>query len=286
MKEFIRGQKSKLADLTPQTTIEVGVQFGFQTSQTVDISCFGVDANNQLSDDRYFVFYNQKQSPEGAVRMLGPQGGDTERFAVDLSRLPPSIRRLVFVATLDSGGTMAQVTRGHLQVLAGGQPVGVFRFAGADFGQEKATIIAEIYFKDGWRFGAVGQGFEGGLSALLKQFGGEEVAAPSPPTPAPSPVASPPPPPPPPAPAPAAPSVSLNKVTLEKKGEKQAVSLKKGGGFQPIHINLNWEDPSKSQKKGFWGLVGGGGGRSCARPRPGVYVPPGRWAFECDTAPR
>lgn len=272
MKEFIRGQKAKLADLTPQTAIEVGVQVGFQTPQDADISCFGVDENNQLSDDRYFVFYNQKQSPEGAVRMLGPQGGDTERFAVDLSRLPPAIRRLLFVTTLDpdQAGTMARVTQGHLQVLANGQPVAVFRFAGADFAQEKAIIIAEIYFKEVWRFGAVGQGFEGGLSALLKQFGGEEVApapqpAPAPPPPpspsAPPPAAAAPPPPPPPPPsAPAAPSVSLNKVTLEKKGEKQAVSLKKGGGFQPIHINLNWEDPSKGQKKGFWGLVGGGGG--------------------------
>jgi hypothetical protein len=50
--------------------------------------------------------------------------------------------------------------------------------SGADFASEKAVIPGELDRKDGhWRFGAVGQGFDGGLSALLKHFGGVEAPA-------------------------------------------------------------------------------------------------------------
>lgn len=47
--------------------------------------------------------------------------------------------------------------------------------AGADFNKERAIIAVELYQKDGWRIAAVANGFNGGLSALLKSFGGEEI---------------------------------------------------------------------------------------------------------------
>jgi uncharacterized protein YegL len=51
-----------------------------------------------------------------------------------------------------------------------------FVLSGADFSQEKAIIISEIYKKDGvWRISSVGQGFNGGLEALLNYFGGTSV---------------------------------------------------------------------------------------------------------------
>ena len=46
---------------------------------------------------------------------------------------------------------------------------------GGDFAKEKAVIAIEIYRKDVWRIGCVAGGFDGGLSALLAHFGGEEV---------------------------------------------------------------------------------------------------------------
>ena len=93
---FARGQESKLADLTPATDLIVGLDVRATRSPPVfDISCFGVDAENKLLDDRYFVFYNQKQSPDGEIRQLGPVGGDSEAFEVDLTRLPQKIRRLI-----------------------------------------------------------------------------------------------------------------------------------------------------------------------------------------------
>ena len=249
MPDLTRGQKTKLADLTPLLQLRAGIS-AVSSALSFDISCFGVDARGQLSDDRYFVFFNQRTSPDGALRMIGSQGGDAETFEIDLSKLPPTVQKLVFALTVDGAGEMKSLQSGYFRLEAGGAEVARFPFGGADFGAEKAVIVAEIYKKDVWRLAAVGQGFAGGLSALLKNFGGEELGAlqPSPSAPTPPPLQAPAAAPPVAAPASAPPKVNLGKVTLDKKGEKAAISLQKGGGVQPIRVNLNWEAPAK---KGF-----------------------------------
>ncbi|NED87823.1 TerD family protein, partial [Streptomyces sp. SID11233] len=75
---------------------------------TFDISCFGLDAEETLSDDRYFIFFNQPKSPEESLQLLGPQAGDTESFRVTLDRVPEQIRKLSFTATIDGAGQMSQ----------------------------------------------------------------------------------------------------------------------------------------------------------------------------------
>lgn len=48
-----------------------------------------------------------------------------------------------------------------------------YSFNGSEFTTERAVMLGDFYLKDVWRFAAVGQGFDGGLEALLKNFGGE-----------------------------------------------------------------------------------------------------------------
>lgn len=182
-REFQRGHKAKISDLTPGTDLYVGVQIA-GPGLTFDISCFGLDANEQLSDDRYFIFFNQPKSPEESIQLLGAQAGDTESFRVTLDRVPASIHKLSFTATLDGAGQMAQVGPGYIRIVAGGEEVVRYAFTGSEFTTERAVMLGDFYLKDVWRFAAVGQGFDGGLDALLKNFGGEvaeeEPAAPQP----------------------------------------------------------------------------------------------------------
>ena len=196
MLTLIRGQKIKLAALTPATSLKVSLTIHGPAGITFDISCFGLDSQDKLSDDRYFIFYNQKESPCGSLRILGAGNGDHEQFQLDLSRLPAFIRKLVFVVTIDGDEVMSQIDDGYLRILDPVIDVGRFAFSGADFGNERALIVGEVYFKDVWRFSAVGQGFDGGLNALLKYFGGEEETEPQlpvpPPAAAPQPPVSPP----------------------------------------------------------------------------------------------
>ncbi|MDM5176312.1 TerD family protein [Massilia sp. DJPM01] len=233
MTNFSRGQKGKLADLGLAAPFQVVLDID-SAGLVIDISCFGLDSADKLSDERYMVFYNQLASPANEISMT--MAGRTASFAVKLDALPASIAKLVFVAAIDGSGTMRNVGASSLKL---GESV-QFPWSGADFQDEKAVIVGEIYRKDGiWRFGAVGQGFNGGLSALLKHFGGTEAtpgAAPTPPAPVPVP----------PAPQQQQP-VSLSKVTLDKRGDK--VSLDKRGGskgFGRIHVNLNWNRSATS----------------------------------------
>ena len=231
MTTFSRGQKGKLADLGCGHAFTVELDLN-ASGMSVDVSCFGLDAQDKLADDRYMVFYNQLASPEGAVRL--ELAGSSSRFAVNLDALPASIAKLVFVAAIDGAQTMRALGSCSLRI---GSAVN-FALSGADFGDEKAVIVAELYRRDGsWRFGAVGQGFNGGLSALLAHFGGTEAA----PKAVPAPVAS---------------KVSLSKVTLEKRGDKVSLDKRAGGGFGRIHVNLNWNQSATAApqpaKTGFF----------------------------------
>ncbi|MFC4454626.1 VWA domain-containing protein [Deinococcus sonorensis] len=172
------GQKLKLTDLTPrlQLTVQVNVQH-----PDLDLSVFGLDDQRQLRDDRYFVFFNQPASPEGALRMSGSATART--FEVDLNALPASISRLMFTATSDSQ-PVAAMQGGEVTLLAGGQPLARYPLDRAALGQQRALMLLELYRHQGeWRVSAVGQGFDGGLKALLEYFGGEAEPETAPPPP-------------------------------------------------------------------------------------------------------
>ncbi len=169
-----RGQRLKLSQLTPSQDLEIGLNCQHSRGTTIDLTCFGVDDDNKLTDDRYMIFYNQTSSPNGEIVQLGRSGSDLDRFSVSLRKLPTHVRRLVFTATLDGDGDMSQLASGYIRISANGRELERYSFSGSDFSKEKAIIIAEIYFKSEWRLSIVCQGFNGGLSALLKHFGGEE----------------------------------------------------------------------------------------------------------------
>ncbi|MEW1694648.1 TerD family protein [Streptomyces sp. NPDC091278] len=171
-REFQRGHKARISDLTAGTDLYVGVQIS-APGLSFDISCFGLDAEERLSDDRYFVFFNQPKTPEESVQLLGAQAGDTESFRVTLDRVPAHVHRLSFTATVDGAGQMSQIGPGHLRIVAGGEEVARYAFTGSEFSTERAVMLGDFYLKDVWRFAAVGQGFDGGLDALLRNFGGE-----------------------------------------------------------------------------------------------------------------
>jgi tellurite resistance protein TerA len=262
MNNVMRGQKLKLADLGCGHSFGVDIDIA-APGISVDVSCFGLDAGERLSDERYMVFYNQPASPEGAVRL--DLSGGLARFQLNLDALPAAIAKLVFVAAIDGAQTMRALGASALTLGTALR----FSWSGADFGDEKAIILAELYRRDGqWRFGAVGQGFNGGLSALLAHFGGTEASPAAALAPAPAPA---------PAPA-AAPRVSLSKITLEKRGDKVSLDKRAGQGYGRIHVNLNWNQsplaPAPAPAKtGFFeritGAVSGAVGGAAGNARKG-----------------
>lgn len=213
MQTLSRGQRLKLADLgLANGHFSIRLECS-NAALTIDSACFGLDAARKLSDERYMTFFNQPASPCGGVRLA-----DANRFDFQLAALPGSIHALVLTLAIDGQGVMGSLGDSRAQLVDGaGQVVASFDFSGALFKDERAVMLIEVYRKDDhWRLSPVGQGFNGGLDALVTHFGGEVASSAS-------------------APAPnAAPSAqTAARVSLEKRIEKEAphlVSLVKKAG--------------------------------------------------------
>ena len=171
---MVKGWKDKLENYV-NLNENIFVDMKVKGNAEYDFCCFGVDGNGKLSDERYMIFYNQKMSPNGEISVEDiPDGA---RYTLKLSAVPDFINRLVFTVSIDGNKTMGEMNSLETKVYQSGAKDIEMTLGGNDFSNEKAVIVMEIYRKDVWRIGCVASGFDGGLSALLKYFGGEEVVS-------------------------------------------------------------------------------------------------------------
>ncbi|WP_024645196.1 VWA domain-containing protein [Pseudomonas syringae] len=173
--QIAQGQRIPLSTLIQGTDFTLSISI--KSPHVIDYVCFGIDANGKLSDDRYMIFFNQPDSPCNGVKQVN--GGD---FQLSLSRLPASIDRLVFTASIDGAGAMSDIQSSHFSIQQQGREAARGEFSGATFSAEKAIMVADIYRKNGeWRIASNLQGYNAGLDALVVHFGGEIADAPPPP---------------------------------------------------------------------------------------------------------
>lgn len=174
MNHLIRGQKLKLSDILDSSApFFLNLQLDAATL-SCDVASFGLDADYRLSDDAYMTFYNQPQTPCGGV-IWASTNSHQNTFSVDLAKLDRKIKNIVLTLAIDGQGVMSQLKSGVLQVL-NSQRVAVaeFKVDVSLFSQERAVMLVELYQKDGiWRLAAVAQGFNQGMDALIRHFGGE-----------------------------------------------------------------------------------------------------------------
>jgi stress response protein SCP2 len=171
MTQLAKGQRLSLRDIVPTSALQVGLA---AQGLPLDFACFGLDSVGKLFNDGYMTFFNQPRTPCGAVQASGV-AGDADGFAFQLHKLPALVERVVIVVSAGGAGVMSHISAGHLKLLEsqGGREFARFDFTGSDFSAEQALMLGEFYRKDGdWRFMAVGQGFNGGLDALVRHFGG------------------------------------------------------------------------------------------------------------------
>lgn len=182
--EIQRGMRDKLEKYV-DTTKMIEVKLNIVGNAVYDFSCFGVDINNKLSDDRYMVFYNQKTSPNGEIEYI--EGNNCAVFKVMTNSIPAAIQKLVFTASIDGVGTMGEIAAHTISVNNEGEPPALTaHLQGTSFNVEKAIISIELYRKNEWRFALTASGFNGGIADLLHYYGGtsaEEAALTAPPEP-------------------------------------------------------------------------------------------------------
>ena len=142
MMQLQRGQKISVQTICRTWSLEVVLQH--QGPLVIDVSCFGLDGAGRLSDERYFIFYNQQRSPEGAISLEPSRSGGETRFRVDLAALPADIQRLSFTAAIDGGRTLRELGQGSISLWSGGEEAARYTYAGTEFSGERAIVAGEL----------------------------------------------------------------------------------------------------------------------------------------------
>ncbi|MDQ0403547.1 TerD family protein [Streptomyces sp. NPDC000349] len=143
----------------------------------IDASALLLGPDGRVRSDEDFVFYNQPRHPSGQVWRLGKKRGAeglTDTIQTDLSRVEPSVGRILLVASAD-GVTFDRVR--SLRILvhdaasADAEPLAYFDVK-PETGQETALICGELYRRgEAWKFRALGEGYSNGLKGLATDFG-------------------------------------------------------------------------------------------------------------------
>ncbi|WP_181768673.1 TerD family protein, partial [Streptomyces albidus (ex Kaewkla and Franco 2022)] len=148
----------------------------------VDASALLLDDSGQVRSDEDFVFYNQPLHPSGVVRHLAKKqepDGLRDSIEADLPALGSHVDRVLLAASAD-GGTFADVRKLRLLLYgadgpagdeASGEPLAQFDIE-PETGAETAMICGELYRRGtGWKFRALGQGYDTGLVGLATEYG-------------------------------------------------------------------------------------------------------------------
>ena len=155
----------------------------------LDASAFLLGADGKVMRDEDFVFYNNPEARDGAVRSTGDDttggnsdGGDDEQIYIDFTRMPPEIEKIAVTVTIHEAEerhqNFGQVSNAYVRVAKLDSPDApdgetVLQFdLEEEVSIETALVVCEIYKKNGeWKFNAVAAGYRGGLEALCRAYG-------------------------------------------------------------------------------------------------------------------
>lgn len=181
--ELSKGSKLNLSKKEP-TLKKVMIGLGWELMSNaidLDASVFMIGENGKLPADEYFVFYNNLQSPDGAVKHTGDNrtgigDDDDEMILANLPLINPIVKELVIVVSIHE----AQARRHHFGLLKNAyirlvdvetsREVVRFRL------DESNSQFTEVEFgrlkreEDGWQFIATGVGTNIGLQGYVDKY--------------------------------------------------------------------------------------------------------------------
>ena len=152
------------------------------TDFDLDASALMLGVDGKILSDSHFVFFNNLTSPDGSVEhtgdnLTGEGEGDDEAIKVDLAAVPAECDKIVFPVSIyeadQRNQNFGQVRNAFIRVVnqAGGAEIDRYDLS-EDASTETAMIFGELYRNGSdWKFRAVGQGYDGGLGPLARNFG-------------------------------------------------------------------------------------------------------------------
>jgi len=182
-----KGGNVSLSKEAPGLT-KILIGLGWDTRSTdgadfdLDASGFLLNEAGKVRSDSDFIFYNQLKSSDGSVEhtgdnLTGEGDGDDEAIKVDLTRVPAEIQKVAVAVTIHDADNRKQnfgmVQNAFIRVVNDSDNKEIARYdLSEDYSTETALIFGEVYRHGAeWKFRAVGQGFQGGLAPLARNYG-------------------------------------------------------------------------------------------------------------------
>jgi tellurium resistance protein TerD len=168
--------------------VKVGIGLGWDPNDSsgkdydLDASIFLLGSSGKLPADEFFVFYNNQESPDHAVRSSGDDrtggnsDGDDETLFIEFDRLDPRIVEMIVVVTIHEAHerrqNFGQVRNSFIRVFDAQTDEEICKYElDEDFSVETAVEFGRLYLKDGsWRFEAVGKGYTQGLQHFVDKY--------------------------------------------------------------------------------------------------------------------
>ena len=148
----------------------------------LDGAVFLLGSSGKVRTDADFIFYNNLKSSDGSVthsgdNRTGAGEGDDENVTVDLANVPADVDKIVLAVTIHDAETrrqnFGQVSKAFIRCVNANGNAEIARYdLSEDSSTEAAMIFGEVYRAGSdWKFRAIGQGFQGGLGPLAKNYG-------------------------------------------------------------------------------------------------------------------
>ena len=144
----------------------LGKVFGGGGSDAIDLdaSCGLFDAQRNLID---LVWFRQLKSRDGSIQhtgdnLTGAGDGDDESIIVDLSRVPATIKSLVFTVNSYRGQTFDTVENAFCRLVDHRSNREIARYNLSAQGGHTAMVMAKVYrHNDEWKMHAIGDAAAG-----------------------------------------------------------------------------------------------------------------------------
>jgi tellurium resistance protein TerD len=186
MEEVINLRKGdKVAVGFSNITVGLGWEPNEGTGGTfdLDVSAIMIDENRKMINKDYFVFYNNLNSPDGAVTHTGDDpdgtssdGDDDESIIIDIKKLNPSIQEILFVVTIENAENkkqnFGQVRDSYIRLVDNNTGKEVMKYElGEDFSIETGIEFGRLYKRNNeWKFDASGIGYRENLAFFLSKY--------------------------------------------------------------------------------------------------------------------
>lgn len=151
----------------------------------LDASAFMLNAKGVIPQDEYFVFYNNQESPDHAVRSSGDDrtgssnagaDSDDESLFVNLNVINPEIKEIVFVVSIYDSAFKHQnfgcVKSAYMRVVDSDSGRELLRYQ-LDEDYENVTLVefGKLVKKGNtWIFEALGDGYNQELDYLVNKY--------------------------------------------------------------------------------------------------------------------